>query len=249
MHGTCTIIIPTYNEEVNAPKMAKALRTRYPNFKIMFMDDNSTDRSKQLIDELDDPLTMMVVRSPEERGLAASVFQGILECETDYFMTIDCDFQHPISTLEGMYSKLEGGADLVIGTRDDRTALGFKRWAGSWLFTLFANLFLLWHGKPRSKDNMSGLIAARTNVYIPIIKENWDNLEMKGWKVLLDLLRWGPNDVRVEEEHYIFDRRGEGESHISPIVPMMTLHQCGCVGRLLAKLYAKIKGIDYFYDE
>jgi len=30
---------------------------------------------------------------------------------------------------------------------------------------------------------------------------------------------------------------------------MMTLHQCGCFGRFLAKIYAKLKGIDYFYDD
>ena len=127
MAGTCTIVIPTYNEEINAPNIAKALRELYPDFQIMFMDDNSTDRSKELIDALNDPLTKMVVRDPNDRGLAASVFQGILECGTDYFMTIDCDFQHPLHTIKGMYDKLEAGADLVIGTRDDRTAMGFKR--------------------------------------------------------------------------------------------------------------------------
>lgn len=248
MAGTCTIVIPTYNEEINAPNMAKAIREQYPEFRVMFMDDNSTDRSKQFIDELNDPLTVMVVRKPEERGLAASVFQGILECGTDYFMTVDCDFQHPLSTLKGMYEKLENGADLVIGTRDDRTAMGFKRWFGSWCFTIFANMFLLWHRKPTSKDNMSGLIAGRTDVFVPVIKDNWDKLEMKGWKVLLDLLRWGPKDIKIDEEHYIFEKREVGESHISPTVVMTTFHQCGCVGRFLARVYARLKGIDYFYD-
>ncbi len=249
MVGSCTVVIPTYNEENNVVNMAKAIRELYPEFRVMFMDDNSTDRSKQLIDELGDPLTRMVVRKPEERGLAASVFQGILECNTDYFMTVDCDFQHPLSTLKGMYEKMEAGADLVIGTRDDRTAMGFKRWAGSWCFTIFANAFLFWHGKPRSKDNMSGLIAGRTSVFVPVIKDNWNNLEMQGWKVLLDLLRWGPKDLKIDEEHYIFAKREIGESHISGKVVVSTFHQCGAFGRFCAKVYAKIKGLDYPYDQ
>jgi len=249
MSGTCTVVIPTFNEEMNAPRMAMAIRERYPDFHVLFMDDNSSDRSKELIDGLDDPMVRMVVRDPDDRGLTASVVQGIMECGTDYFMVMDCDFQHPIGTLEGMYRKLEGGADLVIGTRDDRTVMGFKRWAASWATTILANLYLFWNGKPRSKDNMSGLMAGRTDVYVPVIENNRDRFEMRGWKVLLDLLRWGPDGVDIEEEHYIFEEREAGESHISPKIAMMTLHQCGLVGRLLARIYAKLVGLDYFYDD
>ncbi|MBO4357222.1 MAG: glycosyltransferase, partial [Candidatus Methanomethylophilaceae archaeon] len=95
MPGTCSVIIPTYNEEGNIVNMAKAIRELYPDFYIFFMDDNSTDRSKELIEELNDPKTKLVTRDPNQRGLAISCFQGIVECGTDYFMTIDCDFQLP----------------------------------------------------------------------------------------------------------------------------------------------------------
>ena len=244
MPGTCTVVIPTLNEETNIVNMAKTLREMYPDFKIMFMDDNSTDRSKELIDGLNDPLTIMVVRKPEERGLAASVFQGILECGTDYFMTFDCDFQHPPEVLGKMYDEMEKGCDLCIGTRDDRTAMGFTRWFGSWVFTIFADLYLMWHRKPVSKDVMSGLIAARTDVFVPVIKDNWDGLEMQGWKVLLDLLKFGPRDLKISSVHYIFNKREVGESHISDKVVYTTFHQCGCVGRALAKVYAKVKHLD-----
>ena len=247
MPGSCTVVIPTYNEEKNIVNMAKCLREMYPDFKIMFMDDNSTDRSKELIDGLNDPKTILVTRKPEERGLAASVFQGILECGTDYFMTIDCDFQHPPEALGRMYAKMEEGADLTIGVRDDRFALGFVRWAGSWAFNIFADLFLLWHGKKISKDVMSGLIAGRTDVFVPVIKENWDGLEMQGWKVLLDLLKFGPKDLKISNVNYKFGKRAEGESHISPRVVVTTFHQCGCFGRFCAKIYAKIKHVDYSY--
>lgn len=241
MAGTCTVVIPTYNEEKNIVNMAKCLRELYPDFKIMFMDDNSTDRSKELIDALGDPNTLIVTRDPEERGLAASVFQGILECGTDYFMTIDCDFQHPPETLGRMYEKMEAGADLTIGVRDDRFALGFVRWVGSWVFNIFADLYLLFHRKKISKDVMSGLIAGRTDVFVPVIKENWDGLEMQGWKVLLDLLKFGPRDLKISNVNYKFLKRAEGESHISPRVVVTTFNQCGSFGRFCARVYSKLK--------
>ena len=244
MAGTCTVVIPTYNEEKNIVNMAKCLREQYPDFHITFMDDNSTDSSKQLIEELNDPKTRLVTRNPEERGLAASVLQGIVEANTDYFMTIDCDFQHPPSALGDMFKKMEEGCDLCIGVREDRFALGFVRWAGSWAFNIFADMYLFVKRKKMSRDVMSGLIAGRTDVFVPVIKENWNELELQGWKVLLDLLKFGPRDIKISNVHYKFGKRAEGESHISSKVVVTTFHQCGVVGRFFAKLYSKVKRID-----
>ena len=57
MTGSCTIVIPTYNEKGNVVKMAEAIRKAYPEFKILFMDDNSTDGTIELVRGLNDPLT------------------------------------------------------------------------------------------------------------------------------------------------------------------------------------------------
>lgn len=243
MPGTCTVVIPTYNEEKNIVNMAKTLREMYPEFNIMFMDDNSTDSSKRLIEELNDPKTRLVTRKPEDRGLAASVFQGILECGTDYFMTIDCDFQHPPSALGDMYKKMEEGSDLCVGTRDDRFALGFIRWAGSWVFNVYADLYLLSRGKKIPQDIMSGLIAGRTAVFVPVIKENFSELEMQGWKVLLDLLKFGPSDVEISTVSYKFAKRAAGESHINQRVVLSTFNQCGRFGKFCAKVYKKVRNL------
>lgn len=241
MPGTCSVIVPTYNEEGNIVNMAKALRELYPDFYIFFMDDNSTDNSKKLIDELGDPKTKLVTRKPEERGLAASCFQGIIECGTDYFMTIDCDFQHPPSALADEYKKLEEGCDLVVGTRNERLkGLGFVRWAGSWTFNLIADVYLFRLRKAVTEDVMSGLYAGRCDVFVPVIKEHWNELEMTGWKVLMDLLKYGPRDIKIGKINYDFGKRTEGESHISPKVVITTCHQMGRLGKLAAKVLTKL---------
>jgi Glycosyltransferases involved in cell wall biogenesis len=241
MAGTCTIVIPTYNEEKNIVNMAKYIRNLYPDFQIMFMDDNSTDSSKALIEELNDPKTRLVTRDPAKRGLAASVFQGIVECGTDYFMTIDCDFQHPPEALGDMYREMETGCDLCIGVRDDRFALGFIRWAGSWAFNVLADLYLISRGKRISKDIMSGLIAGRTDTFVPVIQDNFDELEMTGWKVLLDLLKFGPSDLTINNVAYKFGKRAEGESHISSRVVVTTFNQLGRIGKFCARSYEKMR--------
>lgn len=243
MSGTCTVIIPTYNEEKNIVSMAKYIRNLYPDFEIRFMDDNSTDGSRGLIEDLKDPKTRIVTRDPDERGLAASVFQGILETETDYFMTIDCDFQHPPEALCEMYREMEKGCDLCVGDRVDRFALGIVRWGGSWVFNVFADLYLLAKGKNITKDVMSGLIAGRTDTFKAVIRDNWSELEMQGWKVLIDLLKFGPSEMKIATVDYRFGKREEGESHLNPKVVVTTFNQLGRVGRYTAKVYQKIRGI------
>ena len=52
MPGTCSVIIPTYNEEQNIVNMAKAIRELYPDFYIFFGSFNSSISSFDLSVEL-----------------------------------------------------------------------------------------------------------------------------------------------------------------------------------------------------
>lgn len=246
MTGTCTIVIPTYNEEKNIANMAKAIREAYPDYRILFMDDNSTDRSKELIDALNDPLTTFYVRDPAKRGLAASVLQGFEIAETDYAMCMDCDFQHPISALEKIVSKMDEGYDICVGKRTSRMSMGFKRAAGSEVVELFCKVFLKIHGKQTTKDMMSGLFAVRCSVFRPEIQSHWDDFEQKGWKVLMDLLKYSDEKLKIGYVEYDFGVRAEGESHLNPKVPIMTFHQLWGFGKFCAKVVAKIYGVDYY---
>jgi hypothetical protein len=135
---------------------------------------------------------------------------------------------------------MEKGSDLCVGTRVDRFALGFTRWVGSWVFNVYCDLYLLAKGKRVVSDLMSGLIAGRRDVFVPIIKENWGKLEMKGWKVLLDLLIFGPSDMKISTARYRFAKREVGESHINKNVVLTTFNQCGRFGKFCAKLYRKV---------
>ncbi len=246
MSRTCTIVIPTYNEEKNIQAMAKAIRSEYPDYHILFMDDRSTDKSRELIEELNDPLTKIFVREPEKRGLGASVIQGFEIAETDYAICMDCDFQHPISTLKEICAKLDEGVDLCVGCRNSRMSMGFKRAFGSEAVEVFCKFFFKLHGKQTTKDMMSGLFGLRCDVFRPMIQANWDNFEIKGWKVLMDFMKYSDHKVKVNYVYYDFGTRAEGESHINPKVLIMTFHQLWGFGKFLAKFLSKIHRIDYY---
>jgi dolichol-phosphate mannosyltransferase len=238
---TCTVILPTYKEEANIANMVVALRESYPDFHILIMDDNSPDRSKELVEALGYENVRFVVRDPADRGLTASVSEGITIAETDYFVNMDSDFQHPVSSVGQIFAELEKGYDLCIGVRNDRKALGFKRSAGSWAFHVMASATLAFHGKRRSKDIMSGLFGGRTELFSAVVKENGGKFEMVGFKVLFDLMKYSPPDIKIGEITFEFGERRGGESKVNPIIVKSTLRQCGIFGRFFAKIYGAIK--------
>ena len=172
--------------------------------------------------------------------------EGFAIADTDYALCMDCDFQHPISALEGIYKKMEDGADLCVGVRTSRMSMGFKRAFGSEAVELFCKVFFKLHGKQTTKDFMSGLFAVRCDLFRPVIEGCWDTFEYKGWKVLMDLMKYSDRKVKVAYSEYDFGTRAEGESHINPKVPIMTFHQLWGFGRSLAKFLCKIYHIDYY---
>ncbi len=234
---TCTIILPTYNEEENIASMVSVLREMYPDFHILVMDDNSVDRSKELVEALGLDNVRFFVRAPDDRGLTASTCEGIRIAGTDLFVNMDSDFQHPVEAVGRIYKELNEGRDLVIGIRTDRKALGFKRSAGSWLFHALASSVLFVHGKKRSKDIMSGLFGGSTEIFSKVVNEHGSKFEMKGFKVLFDLMRFAPSDIQVGEVTFDFGKRQGGESKVNPKIVYLTLRQCGVVGRFLAWIY------------
>lgn len=235
----CTVILPTYNEEANIGNMVDTLRKMYPSFTVLVMDDNSKDNTQDIVKSRmeSDSMVRLVVRDPEDRGLSASIFEGIELTETEYFINMDSDFQHPPSALEGMFQQLKDGADLTIGVRKDRSNLSsFGRWVGSWGAHYLAAFTLKMHDKQISSDIMSGLFGGKTELFKGTIAEYSDNFQMKGFKALFDLMKYVPKDIDLREYTFEFGERQGGESKLSSGIIVSLLKQCDGWGMFCAKV-------------
>ena len=239
MQDGCTVILPTYNEEANIGEMIDVLRDLYPDFHVLVMDDNSKDETQRIVSEkasLDDKVRLFV-RDPNDKGLSASIFQGIQETKTKYFINMDSDFQHPPSALNGMYQQLLDGAQLTIGVRKDRSNLSsFGRWVGSWGAHYLAAFTLRIHDKQISSDIMSGLFGGDTELIKGVIEEHGSEFQMKGFKALFDLMKYVPKDLRIEEYQFEFGERAGGESKLSGGIIVALLMQCDGWGRFCARI-------------
>ena len=172
-------------------------------------------------------------RAPLEKGLTASLMEGISSVKTDYYIVMDADFQHPPASVVDLMSKVSEGADLVVGVRINREPLTISRRIASTGAHKLASSYLWLCRKQRSLDLMSGFFGGRTNVSRKVILEYGNKFEKKGFKVLFDLLKHAPRDIHLAEAQFVFGVRAGGESKLNSDIILSVMKQCGLAGKML----------------
>lgn len=228
-----SVIIPTYDEVCNIERMIARLLVLYPGIQVLVMDDNSRDGTIDVVSSIAarERAVRLFVRAPEDRGLTAAVMEGIGRVTTPYFIVMDADFQHPPEVLADIMSALEGGADMVVGRRQHKEALNWRRRLSSDAAQFLAHTYLRAHRRPHPGDIMSGLFGARTGECQEIASTHGGEFERRGFKVLFDLLKFAPRSTSVREIPYLFGDRASGASKLSPTIITSILRQCGTLGK------------------
>lgn len=117
-----TVIVPTYNEAENLPKLVSALfALPIPELKILVVDDNSPDGTGKLADELANkhPERVSVLHRTGKLGLRTAYLEGFkiaIDNGADAVGQMDADFSHDPNKLVEMVTALET-ADVVLGSR------------------------------------------------------------------------------------------------------------------------------------
>lgn len=87
-----SIIVPAYNEELNAVgALQNLLRTDYPNVEILFVDDGSTDETWTRVSEAFAGHALVKVYTKPNGGKASALNYGISLAGGDYLVCIDAD--------------------------------------------------------------------------------------------------------------------------------------------------------------
>jgi dolichol-phosphate mannosyltransferase len=116
------IITPTYNERQNIEKLIPLIFDRYPNMRIMVVDDNSPDKTEVAVRELQKKYPRLELRSrPGKAGIATAYLETIAyllsrRSEIGSIITMDADLSHDPRIIEHMHRLLKEH-DVVIGSR------------------------------------------------------------------------------------------------------------------------------------
>lgn len=103
-----SIIVPARNEEANLPKILESLvRLDYPNFEVIVVDDNSEDRTGEIIEQFAarDGRVRAVKGTPRPEGWTGKNWacrRGFEEARGEWLLFTDADTEHRPASLKRM---------------------------------------------------------------------------------------------------------------------------------------------------
>ena len=210
------IIIPTYNEGENLPRLIDAIFEVDSEVHILVVDDNSPDGTGALADEraASDP-RINVLHREGKLGLGTAYIAGFkwaLQRDYEFIFEMDADFSHQPKYIPEFLAAAEE-ADLVLGCRYIKGG-GTEDWGPMrQLISRGGNLYarsILWLPY---KDLTGGFKCFRREVLESI---DLDSVESVGYAFQIELTyRAHKQGYRIVQTPIIFPDRNVGESKMS----------------------------------
>ncbi|MBD3389658.1 glycosyltransferase [Candidatus Micrarchaeota archaeon] len=208
-----TIILPTLNEEKNVGKLVSEIKRRYSGCRILLVDDGSTDRTLEIAEEKGARTINRATR--QTKGITASVIEGIRKTNTEYFIVMDSDLQHPVGKVGELFEKMVEGNGLVVGYRTSVPGWAFNRKILSKGAEMLGKARLVIGGHPMPRDILSGFFGGKTKTMKEWIAKNPGRFVGEGYKVLFDIIKGlDRKNVQIAEVGYVFGKRKGGSSKI-----------------------------------
>jgi dolichol-phosphate mannosyltransferase len=132
------LVVPVYNEEPIVRRLhaevAAAMQVTGLPWRVIYVDDGSSDRSLELLLELrrEDP-RVSVLELSRNWGHQAALTAGLAHADGDAVVLMDGDLQDPPRVIPDLVTAWRKGAQVVIAQRRSRAERGPRRW----LFGLF----------------------------------------------------------------------------------------------------------------
>lgn len=117
-----SIIVPAYNEElrigVTLQRLLDHLQEQQWSAEIIVVDDGSRDETPVIISRFAElHLEVRLVHNPGNCGKGFAVRNGMLHARGSFVLFTDADLSSPICEASKLFSALENGADIAIGSR------------------------------------------------------------------------------------------------------------------------------------
>ena len=211
------VVIPTYNERDNVPRLLPEILESDGRIHILIVDDASPDHTAEAVRGLVEqyPLRLFLESRPRKLGLGSAYVNGFkwgLTRGYDFLIEMDGDWSHHPRYLATMIG-LSREADFVIGSRY-LPGGGTLNWgAGRKLLSRYATVYSNWILGTRFTDITGGFNGWAGRV---LEKLGLDTLRSDGYSFQIELkykaLRSG---YRYLEMPILFDERRTGRSKMS----------------------------------
>ena len=197
-----SIILPALNEEETIGKIidevpVEDMEGRGYRAEIIVVDNGSTDKTR----EIAEAKGARVITEPS-RGKGRAIRTAFESVSGDFVFMIDADFTYPATYIPRMLELLEGGHDVVLGSRlkgqREQGAMSRLNLVGNHLLALLANLL---YGT-RVSDPCTGYWGFKGNV-VKSLKLDAVGFELEA-NMLAEIARQG---YRIAELPILYRRR------------------------------------------
>lgn len=207
-----SLILPTFNEAENIVRVLERLMEALRDVpaEVIVVDDDSPDETWRVAREwAEDRSNVRVIRRTTDRGLSSAVLAGMQIAQGAVLGVMDADGQHDERILPDMVARVQGGADICVGSRAVDGG-GYGEWSkprrfASWVATQLAQTML----KVNSSDPMSGFFVVSREHYEATVA----SVNPRGFKILLEFLTRG--SPAATEVGYVFRTREFGETKLT----------------------------------
>lgn len=211
------VIIPTYNEAENVPRLIPSVLAQDPRLEVLIVDDASPDGTGRIAEELARTDERIHVLHREGKlGLGTAYIAGFrwgLAQGYDVLFEMDADFSHDPSHLPQFLKAIEE-YDVVLGSRYLEGRVTVANWPmGRLLLSYFANVYARQVTGLPVADATGGFKCFRREVLEAI---DLDRVESNGYAFQIEMsFRAWRQGFRLGEIPIMFVDRNVGESKMS----------------------------------
>lgn len=204
-----SVVIPVYNEERNiqllVARIHQVLKEKGIKYELIFIDDHSTDNSKEVMKFLAKKYAIEVYQKVGKQGKAYSLLEGFSYVNYDVIAMIDADLQYPPEAIPQMLEKLNNGADIVVANRGQQQTGFIRKLTSKGFMYIFGKLL---HGL--DCDVQSGLKVFKKSILEGLF------LNPTPWTFDLEFLVKSKNlGYKIDTAEIIFAQRQFGTSKVN----------------------------------
>ena len=212
------VIVPTYNERENLPRLVPRVLDTDPRLDVLVVDDQSPDGTGQVADALATEFAgrVSVLHRAGKEGLGRAYIAGFswaLEHGYGWVLEMDADLSHRPEDLPCMLEASTQHA-VVVGSRYVGGRVNVVNWPITrLLISLFGSAYARWLTRVPVRDATGGFNLFRRDVLEAI---DLSRIESNGYSFQIELkLRAWRNGFTPHEVPIIFVERDTGESKMS----------------------------------
>jgi len=118
-----SVLIPTYNEELNVVPISEAVLKQLEDLKnydyeLVFIDNNSSDSTRELIRKIcSENEKVKAIFNAKNYGQFNSPYYGIMQCTGDCVIEMVADFQDPVDLIPRYIEEWEKGHKIVMAKK------------------------------------------------------------------------------------------------------------------------------------